>query len=384
MEKTLKFRMCEKLIMANGAIKELPRVVKELGAERVLIITDYGISKTGFYFNIKEAMARAGLEFDCYEEVEPDPGFENVGKCTEAVSRGYDLLIGIGGGSSLDTTKVASVLHTNKCRLEEIIGIGNIKKAGINTVLIPTTSGTGSEVTPIAVLSDKKSSLKKGVVSDKLYAKVALVDPELTMSLPPGITAYTGMDALAHAVESYTNIHAQPFVDTFALEAIRLIGANLALAVKNGANLTSRYNMSLASLYGGMCLGPVNTAAAHALAYPLGGTFNIPHGIATSLLLPHVMAFNLSSNPEKFARIAVAFDEANRDLPVQQAAENAVAFVAKLCKETGNITRLRDLNISEEAIPEMAKAAMQVTRLLNNNPRPVTERDAAQIYHDAY
>lgn len=385
MQKALHFQMSDRLIMGIGSVNELPDIIRKLGKNKALIVTDEGIVKAGICERIKNILEEKNIANGCFDKVEPDPRIEIVYEGLKAVKKGnYDVLIGLGGGSSLDIAKVVSIMATNTGDITRYLGIDNIPKAGIDTVLIPTTAGTGSEVTPIAVLSDKKEHLKKGVVSDKLYAKAALIDPELMTSLPPHITAYTGIDALTHAIETYTNKFSQPFVDTIALQAIRLIGQNLRKAVSNGKDIEARYNMSLASLYGGMCLGPVNTAGVHALAYPLGGTFDVPHGIANSLLLPYVMEFNFTANLEKYANIAAALGENIEGLSLSQAAERSVKAVVQLSRDIGIISRMRDLNILEDAIDDMAAGAMKVTRLLNNNPREITEADAKQIYKKAY
>jgi alcohol dehydrogenase class IV len=310
---------------------------------------------------------------------------ETVAACINAVrASAPDVLIGLGGGSSLDIAKVVSILLTNGGDVLDYVGIDKVPKRGMDTVLIPTTAGTGSEVTPIAVLSDTREHLKKGIVSDKLYARVALIDPELTLSLPPRVTAYTGMDALTHSIEAFTNRHAQPFIDAFALESIRLIGRNLRDAVHNGSDIRARYNMSLASLFGGLCLGSVNTAGTHALAYPLGGTFGVPHGIATSLLLPYVMEFNLPADPAKFSEIAVALGQDIHGLSPEEAAARSVQAVVKLSADIRLVSRMRDLDVPADAIDDMAAAALKVTRLLSNNPRTITLEDAKRIYHNAY
>ncbi len=385
MKKPLHFQMSGKLIMAIGAISELPEIIQSLHKKKPLIITDKGIIKAGIFECIKKILEDKKIEIACFDGVEPDPRIEIVYECFEIAKNGsHDLLIGVGGGSSLDIAKVVSVLITNKGKISEYVGINNIPKPGLETILIPTTAGTGSEVTPIAVLSDKKEHLKKGIVSDKLYCKVALIDPELMTSMPSHITASTGIDALTHAIEAYTNKYPQPFIDTIALEAIRLIGKNLRKAVTYGEDIEARYNMALASLYGGMCLGSVNTAGVHALSYPLGGTFDVPHGVANSLLLPYIMEFNFTSNLEKFANIATALGENTKELSLNEAAEDSVKAVFKLSNDIGIISKMRELNIPDDAIDEMAKSAMKVTRLLNNNPREITESDAKQIYINAY
>lgn len=385
MVKKLYFQMPSKLMMGIGVLKELPDIIKKLNKSNPLVITDPGIVKAGIYGNVENVLKNENIKINCFSKVEPDPRIEIVYDCLKAAKAGsFDILIGVGGGSSLDITKVVSILLKNGDDVSNYIGIDRIPEKGIDTILIPTTSGSGSEATPIAVLSDKKEHLKKGIVSDKLYATVALVDPELVRSLPANITAYTGIDTLTHSIESYTNKYSQPFVDTFALESIRLIGENLRNAVRNGKDITARYNMSLASLYGGMCLGAVNTAGVHALAYPLGGTFNVPHGIANSLLLPYVMNFNLKANLEKYSKIATALGENITGLSLIEAAKKSIEAVVKLSKDIGIVSKIRDLKIPKNAIDDMAAAAIKVTRLLANNPREITEEDAKEIYKNAY
>ncbi len=371
--------------MGIGAIAELPNAIKGVGSGKALIVTDPGLVQAGLCRRIEEVLTEAGLSYAVFSDVEPDPRLEIVEDCAQAAEDAdCDLFIGLGGGSSLDIAKVAAILNTNDGSLTDYLGIGNIPKRGAPTIMIPTTAGTGSEVTPIAVLSDKKEQLKKGVVSEHLYPDVALVDPALMTSLPPHITAFTGIDALTHAIEAYTNKYAQPFVDTLALEAIRLIGENLRRAVSCGDDVDARCKMALGSLYGGLCLGSVNTAAVHALAYPLGGMFDVPHGVANSLLLPYVMKFNLVSDLDKYSRVAEALGCRIDGLSKRDAAEKSVDAVAQLSADVGIARTLQELEIPQSAIEEMATAAMKVVRLLGNNPRQVTETDARAIYTSAY
>jgi alcohol dehydrogenase class IV len=385
MERILQFQMSHKLVMGNGAIAELPGIIRQINGKKPLIVTDKGIVKVGLDSRIKEILKKNDIAFESFEEVEPDPKIEIVLQClAKAKAENCDVIIGFGGGSSLDIAKVTAVLITNTGDLKSYFGIGNVPQAGIPTIMIPTTSGTGSEVTPIAILSDKNEQLKKGIVSEFLYPTYALIDPELTLSLPPHITAYTGIDALTHAIEAYTNRFAQPFIDTLALEAIRLIGANLRTAVSDGSNKPARYNMALGSLYGGLCLGSVNTAAVHALAYPLGGMFDVPHGVANSLLLPYVMEVNLESNFTKFANIASAMGEDTSGLNNKMAAQKSLDAVRKISSDTGIISHIRELGIPESAIEPMAEGAMKVTRLLNNNPKTLSIDDVRQIYKNAF
>jgi alcohol dehydrogenase class IV len=385
MQRKLEFQMCGRLFFGTHVLAELPNVVRRLGGKRPFLVTDQGVSRSGITERVGSVLKQAGIEYGVFDHVEPDPSIENLYLCLEkAKAFDCDLLIGLGGGSSQDISKLVSILLVHDQDVRNFVGIDKIPSRGLKKITIPTTSGSGSEVTPIAILSDKSNQLKKGIVSEYLYPDVALIDPELTVSLPPNMTAYTGIDALTHAIEAYTNRYAQPFIDMYALEGIRLIGKYLLRAVNNGSDLDARYYMSMASFCGGLCLGSVNTAAVHALAYPLGGMFNVPHGIANSLLLPHVMKFNMNSNPEKFSQIAVALGQDLSGLSLSERAERSIDAVVELCKKSGIVSTLRQLNIPQNSIDTMATGAMQVTRLLGNNPREVTIEDVKKIYQDAY
>lgn len=381
----LNFQICGKLFFGNGALSSLNEIIQEGGYKKIFLVVDPGVVHAGIDRRVKDILNGSGVAFHSFEKVEADPSVEIIKECATAGKKeGSDLVIGFGGGSALDMAKLTSVLLNSEQDLLSMTGINNIHKPGMPSILIPTTAGTGSEVTPIAVVSDKKEQLKKGVVSDYLYPDFAIVDPELCLSLPPYPTAYTGIDALTHAIEAYTNRFSKPFVDTFALEAIRLISQSLRKAVKDGGDIDARYNMSLGSLYGGMCLGSVNTAAVHALAYPLGGLFDIPHGVANSLLLPYVMEVNIESNVKKFAAIAEAMGESVDTLNLEEAARRSANAVRKLSADCGIISRIRELGVPESSLETMALAATKVTRLLNNNPKELTQSDILEIYLNAY
>jgi alcohol dehydrogenase class IV len=265
----------------------------------------------------------------------------------------------------------------------EVFGIGLLQGRELFLVCLPTTAGTGSEVSPNAILLDEADELKKGVVSPHLVPDAALIDPLLTLSVPAPVTAATGLDALTHCIEAYANKFAHPITDQYALQGIRLISANLLRAVRNGADAEARANLALGSLYGGLCLGPVNTAAVHALAYPLGGRFKMAHGVSNAVLLPNVLRFNFSAAPGRYAEVAVALG-VERNPSALVMAERGVERLAELSRACGVPQRLSDFKIPRDAIPAMARAAMQVTRLLKNNLRPVTEADAAGIYEATY
>jgi alcohol dehydrogenase len=381
----LNFEMPGRLCFGAGAILELPGQVRRLAGTCVLLVSDPGIVACGLAARGEEILKSAGFRCVVFSSVEPDPSVETpVAAASAVVAAAADVIVGLGGGSAIDVAKLAAVLAVDPGDPLRFAGIAKISKPGPPVIAVPTTAGTGSEVTPIAVLSDKAAHLKKGIVSEHLIPKVALVDPHLTVSLPPRVTAYTGMDALTHCIEAYTNRFSQPFVDTFALEGIRLIGASIRTAVHNGNDLAARGAMALASLYGGLCLGPVNTAAVHAMAYPLGGNFNVPHGLANAVLLPEVMEFNLPSCAERYACIAAALGLKCPEDSAEASARKAVDAVRALAREIGMNVRLRDLGVPISAISTMAREAVQVTRLMQNNPRAMTAEEAATIYTAAH
>ncbi len=290
-----------------------------------------------------------------------------------------DCVVGIGGGSVLDCAKLLAALTQNSQKLEEIVGIGFLNGRNKKLICVPTTSGTGSEMSPNAILLNEVTAAKSGIISPYLIPDACYIDPALTASLPARLTAETGMDALSHCIEAYTNLFAHPTVDTYALRGIELIAANLKKACENGQDMNARSALSVGSMYGGLCLGPVNTSAVHALSYGLGGKFHIPHGLANAILMPEVLHFNLSANPKRHADVARALGVKvlGTDEEVALAGIEKIIEISKAC---GIPQRLTEIGITEEILPELADIAMNVTRLLKNNPRLVTKQDAIDIY----
>lgn len=284
----------------------------------------------------------------------------------------------------MDISKAAAMMVSNAEPINQYAGMNLVPNPGLPTILIPTTAGTGSEVTSISVLSDTANHVKIGVVSDHMFARTVLLDPELTVGLPPHVTAFTGLDALIHAIESYTGRLASFLTEPLALEAIRLIAANLRIAYADGSNLAARTGMLRASLLAGMAFANTQTAGAHACALSLGGKFPIPHGIATSLMLPSVMKFNSIAAPEKFSRIAEIFGESTEGLGVMDSAELAIKAVVRLINDTGFTLGLENYKVTREDIPDLAKGAMNAVRLWNNNPRRADEAQVCRIFEDAF
>ncbi|MFH2013167.1 MAG: iron-containing alcohol dehydrogenase [Pseudomonadota bacterium] len=384
-EKIFNFKIIPEIIFGNGASEKVGIEAKKRGGTRVLAVVDPGIIRAGLFDSIKESLIKEGIEVIVFDGVEPEPQIEIADQCAQlGRDRNCNLVLGIGGGSAMDTAKVTSILLTNDGKTKDYQGLDLVKKPGVPKIMVPTTAGTGSEVTFTAVFTDKNMKSKAGINSNYLFADLAFLDSKLTLSLPPKPTAFTGMDALTHAIEAYTSVSSNTFVDLFALEAIRLISKNLYKAVTDGQNVEARDSMLKGSLFGGIALANAGVGAAHALAYPMGGEYNIPHGIANGLLLPYVMEFNLESNIEKFSCIAEAMGAKREGSSSLEFAEKSILMVKKLIENVKVPKRLRELDIPETAIEGLSSGAMKVTRPIENNPRKVTKEDAIEIYKRAY
>lgn len=365
----------------SEAALRCPADLMDRGARRVFIVTSPPTRR--LCDPLVSIIEDRGGEATLWDGLKGEPTLDEFAAALGAARAfGADAVIGLGGGSSMDVAKLVAALYDGAQTIDEAIGVDRLNARALPLACIPTTAGTGSEVTPIAILADEKEDLKKGVVSRHLVPDAAYLDPQVTVTMPPAVTAATGFDALTHCIEAYANKFAHPIADVYALAGIRLIADNIERACRDGGDLAAREAMLLASLYGGLCLGPVNTAAVHALAYPLGGEFHIAHGVANALLLPHVIEFNLESAPERYAAIALALgaSEAGDDLSTAQRGVEKIVALADRCRIE---QRMSAFGIGADAIPRMAKAAMTVTRLLERNPRPVTEPDAVAIYEAA-
>ena len=372
----------QKIVFGTGCIQTLVDDYQKLGLKRLFVLTAPPIRPL-----IDDALSQlqqAGIATEVYQNIVAEPTVNDFVGILEVARRfGADSVVGIGGGSVLDVSKLVAAFTRSDQQVTDCFGTGFIKAKGLWFACLPTTAGTGSEVSPNAILLDERDHLKKGIVSPYLVADAAYVDPKLTWTVPAKVTADTGMDALTHCIEAYTNKFAHPAVDIYALQGIRLIAANLERAVRDGQDREAREALALGSLYGGLCLGPVNTAAVHALSYPLGGEFHIPHGLSNAILLPSVMRFNTPACPERYAQVSVAFGLAEGTSP-EETAQRGVDFIYRLAAAVGIPDKLTALGIPQTAVDGMAQAAMQVQRLLKNNPREVTEQDARDIYNSLY
>lgn len=378
------FRTVRTILMGKGSVSNTGLEASKLGASKVLVITDPGIAKVNLDKKVIESLQEKSLDVSTFDQVKPEPNFEIVAESTKVAKEGkYDLLIGLGGGSSIDVTKATAIMVKNEGSIRDYVGVDRISNAGLPTIMIPTTAGSGSEVTPITIFTDERKAVKVGIVSPHLLPSVTIVDPILTVTLPARVTAETGMDALTHAIEAYLSVNATLLSDTLVLKAISLISGNLRRAVACGDDVEARQSMSLGSLFAAMAFANVGVAAVHALAYPLGARYHLAHGLCNAMLLPSVMRFNLISNLQKFSNIAKAMGEHVDGLPLRSAATRAIRAVQQLSIDVGIPQHLKEVGVEEKAIAELASQAIHVKRLLANNPRVLSVRDMVAIYQES-
>lgn len=377
------FRSARTIIGGQGALRHLSEYMPNPDrTKRVLIIASEVIDQQGHTHSIRKTLQAKGISVDILSgKVEREPTLEDLENIHASTRHeAYDTMIGIGGGSVLDVVKVLAVMRTNTFSLRDVLGVDKISNPGVSTILIPTTSGTGSEVTPNAIVTIPEDEMKIGIVSDYLLPQLAVLDPELTVSLPPSVTATTGMDAFTHAFESFISNKANPISDVYALEGIRRISRSLMDAYENGSNLQAREDMLLGSMYGGMALTSAGTAAVHALAYPLGGSFGVPHGVANAMLLPYVTEFQQDELLPRMPQCAEAMGLYKENGSNRKLTDSVIDQLHKWAKAMKIPNRLADFGIEPDDIQTLSESAYQVKRLLNNNPRELTIPDIVQIY----
>ena len=359
-------------IHGSGSIKQAADVVKNLGGKKAFIVTDPGLANVGVQKPLEEALTAGGVEWELFAKAELEPSMDSIQACTDAAKAfGADVIIGIGGGSPLDTTKAAAVLLTNEGPIDKYFGMNLVPNACLPMILIPTTAGTGSEFTNISVLADTKNGGKKGVVSDYMYADVVLLDAELTVGLPPRVTAMTGVDAFVHAMESFCGIAATPFTDTLNLSAMKLVAGNIRQAYANGKNIKAREGMLYGSALAGMGFGQTQNGIIHAIGTTLPVECHIPHGLAMSFVGAFCVGFNYIANPEKYAIVADILRGCDRSATMSvldRAADVEAAFRALLA-DLDIKTGLANYGVKREDLPACADRAFAAKRLLNNNPR---------------
>ncbi len=380
------FDTAPSIVFAAGAAARIGALAAARLGSRVLLVTDAGLVETGLVAPVLAGLSAAGVAASVFDGVVADPPEDVVHRAAAAaVSFGATGVIGLGGGSSLDVAKLAALLAVGQETLEGVYGVDRAVGPRLPLMLAPTTAGTGSEVTPIAIVTTGASQ-KLGVVSPVLLPDIALLDPELTYGLPPHVTAATGVDAMVHAIEAHASAGANnnPVSRALAREALRLIGPALERAVRHGRDAEARGRMLLGSMLAGQAFANAPVAAVHALAYPIGGHFHVPHGLSNALMLSHVMRFNAVTAAASYAEVAPCVFPHLAEAGVQIRAAMFADELAGLSARCGLARRLRDVGIPETALPMLAADAMRQTRLLVNNPRPLTEVDALALYRQAW
>ena len=374
------------ILFGIGSIAELGKRVKSLGAEKVMIVTDEGVAGAGILDRVRGIVEKSEIACGVFSKVQKEPSIENVEIAFQEASKGdYQALIGLGGGSSIDVAKMVSILLKHGGDVRNYMGIDRIPGRGVPTIMIPTTAGTGSEVSKFAILDNSQAKTKLGAVSLHLMATLALIDPELTVTMPPSVTASTGADAFIHAVEGYVAVKSTPLSDMMALEAVRIIYENLPVAFADGENMTARYFMSYGSMLGGIVLNLAGGSSSHALGYPIGSLYHVPHGVGCMLTFLVIMEYFAMASVHKFARMAQAMGVRTEGMSLRQAAEQAVEEMRKLTDYIEIPHKLSAINMDRTLIESFAKSVVaNQQRLLTNGPRKLTEKDIRTIYERSY
>lgn len=378
------FQTVADIRFGTDCLQSLASVIKQkFAATSVLLITDKGLRQAGVLDELIGLLQASNLKVRVFDEVQADPP-ESVILAAAELARQVDVVIGAGGGSSMDTAKLAATVCMGQQALHTMYGVDQITSSRKPLVLIPTTAGTGSEVTPISVVTTGTST-KAGVVSPVLYADIAMLDPGLLLGLPGHITAETGVDAMVHAIEAYTSkIKKNPLSDQLAIGALGLLSKHLPLSYHHGQNIEHRAGTLLGAMLAGQAFANAPVAGVHALAYPLGGIFHISHGLSNALMLPHVLRFNLDSATTLYGELADVLIPNQSGQSAQHKAASLISYIEVFCQGIGLNQRLRDFAITHSDLPTLAKAAMEQTRLLQNNPKSITFNDALDIYQQAW
>ncbi len=381
------FQMPPRIEVGLSKSRSIDKTVHEMDLQRVLIIVDYHLNKLGIIDHLLEGLKERKISFHLFDDIRNEPTIDEIDHAINDldVRSNFDGVIGIGGGSTIDVAKLLAVSIHFKGTIAHYIGTNLIEKSGIPMIILPTTSGTGAEATPNAIVKNTKEGWKKGIVSPYLIPDLVILDPELTFTLPSKITAETGIDAFTHAIECFICKKANTMSDLFALEAMRLISKYLQRAFKDGSDKEARYYMALGSLYGGIAIANSGTGGVHALAYPLGGKYNMSHGLSNSLLLTEVMKFNAQAVPDKFIKIAEVMGIKTDEFPEEMTVNAVVEKIKNLVNDVGiNRGVIKEYEFSEKILDDLAeKTISEQQRLLSNNPREIKCEDARKIYQEA-
>lgn len=374
------FKSANKLITGPMALQYLPETFKQFNSNKALIVTDQGIVKSG---TLKKVIDLLSIKYSIFDEINPEPELEQVKEGIDIYrDQRCDVVLAVGGGSVLDIAKCIAALADQSGEIQEFLGVNKLQSRNIPLIVIPTTAGTGSEVTNVAILSDTANQMKQGIVSDYLLPDVAIVSPYMSVSCPPSVTAASGVDALVHALEAYISVNHTEITDALAIQAIELIVEYLPKAYALPHNLLAREKMATASLMAGLAFGNAGVGAVHALAYPLGGKYKMPHGVSNALMLPHVIKWNALGCAERLSKIASIL-KLNITSNHFTNANLLVDFLHQFCAQLHIPSQLRSFGIQENDIPGLAIEAIKVERLLKNNPRMLNEMDIQAIYKQA-
>ncbi|MBS7614986.1 iron-containing alcohol dehydrogenase [Candidatus Bathyarchaeota archaeon] len=374
------FQLPKKILFGVKSSENVGLEAKALGGKTAFLVTDKNLEKTGVPAKIEGSLVSQGFEVEIFDEVEPEPVLEVAENVASTARRKkYDTIIGVGGGSVLDMAKVAAMASKNPGPMRNYVGVDLVKNPGVPSILLPTTSGTGSEVTNVAVLTIAEDELKTSIISPHLFCNVAIVDPSLTYSLPPRLTASTGMDALSHALEALISVNANSITDSLAFEAIKLIFVNLPKAYKS-SDPESREGMSLGSLIAGMSFGNAGVCLGHAAAYTFAVSHKVSHGTSCGLVLPYVFRFCASAIPWKLPRIAEAVGIETESLGIEETGLAISEAILGLMDKLQMPKRLRDLNIPQRDLPKLAEKLLTFSRLIKRTPKPLSQPDAVNLF----
>jgi alcohol dehydrogenase len=379
------FQTVSRIVYGHGAVSSVGDEVKRLGCGRAVIVTDKGLTENNLLEPLLAALQPAGIETDVFDDVAVEPTPKSIEKCAECIVKAKaDIIIGFGGGSALDSAKAATLLARHGGPLERFFGLHLVPSPCLPMILIPTTAGTGSEVTSISVLEDPATNSKKGIVSDYLYAKTVLLDPDLSLTLPPYFTAITGLDALVHAIESFVNANATPFTDALNLQAVRLIADNIRPAYANGKNRAARAAMLYASALSGMGFSNTQNGVIHALGMAVPASYHLPHGLLMATIAPMGIAFNAMASSEKYAAVAELLGCAPRGASTLEKAKAASQGFAALMHDLNIAPGLAAHGVKKDDIPGIAARAAATKRLMDGNPRQATAKELEALMHEYF
>ena len=386
MTQVYQFKAPSVIVNGPGAAREVGAFAKGLG-KKALIVTDTNLEKIGLLKDIRNSLEAVGIPFAVYNQVVTEPTMDHSEEGLKVYKEAQaDFLVAVGGGSPMDAAKSIAVLSTNPGKISDFMGANKIPKPGAPLIAVPTTAGTGSEVTPFTIITDTARDVKMLIASPHIIPRVALVDPLMTLTMPQEITAATGLDALTHAIEAYVSIKAQPITDTLAIQAIRVIAANLRQAWSNGDNLEARINTMMGSLQAGLAFANSSVALVHGMARPIGAYFHVPHGVSNAALLPTVMEFSVLGNPRRYADIAEAMGEIIEGLSLLDAAYLAAEAVERL-NEDLKVPTLKGLGVDEKKLNSVVKqmaADAIASGSPGNNPRKATQEEIVELYRKAF